>query len=407
MNMQSEGKTIKGAEIFETVFGGEGVARLPDGEILFVPFSAPGDIATVEITEAKKNYCRGVIRSLESASQLREKPVCPYYGRCGGCAYQHLTYEAECAQKSAQFKTVMQRIGKLQDFPEPEAMQANSARYGYRNKLRLEPFQGSAGLDYGFCERDNETFFPLKGCPLAMDSINRQLSKGILKARSIKYPKGRHPYTLTFRTDARGVTESYLGRASSRLKWLREKLLDAEVSVPVGSFWQVNPATADMLFSKLKGWLLEYENRSLIDAYAGVGTFSLALGDAFQYRAVIENDAQAIAASKYNHEQLGLKARFFTGNTEALLGNCLANVKNSETTVVLDPPRTGCLPKVLSSLLDFKPSIVAYISCNPTTLARDLNALCSHGAYVPVKAATFNMFPATAHFEAAVLLKKS
>ncbi|MBR6371907.1 MAG: class I SAM-dependent RNA methyltransferase [Victivallales bacterium] len=405
--MQNEGNIIKGVEIFETVFGGDGVARLPDGEILFVPFSAPGDIATVEITEAKKSFCRGVIRSLETASPLRDKPVCPFYGRCGGCAYQHLTYDAECQQKSAQFKTIMQRIGKLQDFPEPEAMQASSTRYGYRNKLRLEPFQGTAGLSYGFCERDNATFFPLKQCPLAMDSINKRLPAEIQKAKAMKYPRGRHPYTLTLRTDSRGETASYLGRASAKLKWFMERLLGNEVSVPVGSFWQVNPATADMLFSTLKNWLLEYENRSLIDAYAGVGTFSLALGNAFQYRAVIENDEQAIAASKYNHEQLGLKARFCTGNTEALLGNCLANVKCSETTVILDPPRTGCLPKVLTALLDFKPSIVAYVSCNPTTLARDLNTLCANGAYVPVKAGTFNMFPATAHFESAVLLRKS
>ena len=166
--MQNEGNIIKGVEIFETVFGGDGVARLTDGEILFVPFSAPGDIATVEITEVKKSFCRGVIRSLETASPLRDKPVCPYYGRCGGCAYQHLTSEAECQQKSAQFKTVMQRIGKLQDLPEPEAMQTSPLRYGYRNKLRLEPFQGTAGLSYGFCERDNATFFPLKQYTLIM-----------------------------------------------------------------------------------------------------------------------------------------------------------------------------------------------------------------------------------------------
>ena len=405
--MQNEGNIIKGAEIFETVFGGDGVARLPDGEILFVPFSAPGDIADVEITDVKKNYCKGEIRSLQSASTLRDKPVCPYFGRCGGCAYQHLSYEAECSQKSRQFKSVMQRIGKLNDFPEPDAMQASPVRYGYRNKLRLEPFQRASGIGYGFCERDNVSFFQLDKCPLAMDSINNRLHAEIKKAMAVKYPKGRHPYTLTLRTDARGENAAYLGRASVKLRWLREKLLDNEVSVPVGSFWQVNPQAADMLFSTVKSWLLEYDNRSLIDAYAGVGTFSLAMGDAFQYRAVIENDAQAIAASKYNHQQLELRARFFTGNTEAMLGNCLANVNNAETTVVLDPPRTGCLPKVISSILDFKPSIVAYISCNPTTLARDLNALCTEGAYTPVKAATFNMFPATAHFESAVLLKKS
>ncbi len=405
--MQLEGSIIREVEIFENVFGGDGVARLKDGEIVFVPFSAPGDVATIEITEAKKSFCRGVIRKLDTPSDTREKPVCPFYGRCGGCTYQHMSYDAECKAKKAQFSVAMQRLGKFSSFPELETFGMPEKRYGYRNKLRLEPFMNGDRLSYGFCERDNTTFFPVSQCPLAMDSINANLRREITKAQAYKYPRGRNPYTLTLRTDSTGNTVSYLGRASEKLKWLREKLLGKEVSVPVGSFWQVNSDTSEMMFSTLKSWLEPLGTRSLIDAYAGVGTFSLAMGEAFQYRVIIENDAQAVAASRYNHQQYDLKARFIAGNTETVLGNCLANVKTSDTTVVLDPPRTGCLPKVIKSILDFTPEFVAYVSCNPTTLARDLNALCSTGAYKPVRAAAFNMFPATAHFESAVLLQKN
>lgn len=395
---------VKNVEIFENVFGGDGVAKLSDGKIAFVPFTAPGDVATIEITDDKKTFCRAELRKLETPSELREKPQCPFFGRCGGCAYQHMNYDAECQAKKAQFKTIMQRLGKFDEFPELESFTTSSARYGYRNKLRLEPFTVGAKINYGFCQKDNTTFFPVNKCPLAMDSINGALLKEVLKAQDFKYPKGKHPYTLTLRTDSTGNTVSYLGRASAKLKWLREKLLDKEISVPVGSFWQVNPETADTMFATLKSWLEPLGKRSLIDAYAGVGTFSLALSELFQYRVIIENDEQAIAASKYNHQQYDLKARFIAGNTETVLGTCLANVKPSDTVVILDPPRTGCLPKVIKDLLDFKPSVVAYISCNPTTLARDLNVLCANNAYKPVRAAAFNMFPTTAHFESAVLL---
>ena len=211
---------------------------------------------------------------------------------------------------------------------------------------------------------------------------------------------------MTLRADSNGNCACFFGFASSRLPWLHERLLGKDVLVPVGSFWQVNPEVAAALLNHVKGWLEPIDARTFVDAYAGVGTFSLAFGDLFQERVIIESDEQAVNASRKNHEMFGLRASFVSGKTEDALGNVLAHADSQKTVVVLDPPRTGCQSRVLKALRQFRPETIAYISCNPTTLARDLVTLCEDDYYEPVRCAAFDMFPATAHFESAVLLRR-
>lgn len=413
--MLEVGTIISKLEIFEIVFGGDGVARLEDGAIIFVPFSAVGDILTVEITDARKNFYKGWIVSIDKPGPGRAEPICPNFGRCGGCAYQHLDYSAELQAKALQFASVMKRIGHFDDFPQIEKFVNSPQRTGYRNKLRLEPILASRkkeqkgkrppSISYGFCERDNRTFFQVSKCPLAKDELNAAIKEHLKCAYAVQNARRDTPYPMTLRIDSTGKCASYFGRASANLPWFKEMLLGNEVRVPVGSFWQVNSAVAGELLLTIRQWLQEVQASTLIDAYAGVGTFSLALGDMFQFRIVIESDEQAIAASKHNHEQRGLDGDFIAGTTEDALGNALQKVKNSDAVVVLDPPRTGCLPKVISTLLAMKPATLIYVSCNPSTLARDLKLLCENGTYHPVRCAAFDMFPSTAHFESAVLLQ--
>ncbi len=412
--MLEVGSLISGVEIFELVFGGDGVARLEDGAIVFVPFSAVGDVLTVEITDARKNFYKGRIRAIEKASVGRGAALCPYYGCCGGCVYQHLTYEAELEAKRLQFMSVMRRIGHFEKFPELETFMPSPQRYGYRNKLRLEPIvsKGTLGkgkkglptLEYGFCERDNRTFFSVKSCPLAAERLNDAINSEKRCAYAQQNARREKPYPMTIRMDASGKCASYFGKAAPNLPWLKETLLGEEIRVPTGSFWQVNQPVADGLLNTVREWLKPLGARALVDAYGGIGTFSLAFGDLFQYRVVIESDEQAIAAAKLNHEQRSLKGHFVAGTTESSLGNALCTVTVAETVVVLDPPRTGCVPSVIATLHDFKPRHVLYVSCNPATLARDLEQICKGDIYVPKRAAAFDMFPNTAHFESAVLL---
>ena len=344
----------------------------------------------------------------QKQSKQRETPKCALFGRCGGCVYQHLTYEAEIEAKRKQFASVMSRIGHFSDFPELECFFPSQERYGYRNKLRLEPIvnKNSHVLSgYGFCLRDNRTFMPVKECCLAKPQLNGIIRNAINSNWGLQNARRQPPSSLTLRITSSGDTAFYFGFAPSKLTWLKETLFGKGVSVPVGSFWQVNPTVAEGLFKHIRGWAAELHKEVLIDAFAGVGTFTLVLGDLFRHRVIIESDKQAVEAAKFNLVQAEMKATLIPKTTESSIGRVLSSVKAGDTLVVIDPPRTGCAPEVIKLLLKFAPSHILYVSCNPSTLARDLNLLCQD-KYTPRRAAAFDMFPATAHFESAVLLEK-
>ena len=395
--------------ISDIAFGGDGVGRLADGSVVFVPFTAVGDDVTIEITERKSSFCRGSVITVNEPGQGRAAPQCRHFGECGGCAYQHLEYPVEFAAKLKQFKDLMHRLGKFEDFPEPEAFAAPEP-YGYRNKLRLEPFgrvldDKGYHLDYGYCKRDNETFFKVKSCPLARSELNALLPKAIRSDWGYQNARREAPYPLTLRVDSTGATGFYFGKASPKLPWLNEMLLGHNYRVPTGSFWQVNPAVAELVLAKVKGWLEDSTADTLIDAYGGVGTFSLALGIRMKKRILIESDSSAITAADYNHKAAALSCDIISDTTEKAIDKVLRSVEPDKTAVIIDPPRTGCHQMVLEALRRTPLNTVVYVSCNLATLARDLRLLCSGGVYVPVKSAMFDMFPRTAHFENAVLLK--
>lgn len=391
-------------EVTEISFGGDGVARLPDGAVLFVPFAAVGDHLQVTITQIAKSFYRGEIQKILTPSPSRAEPFCDRYGECGGCCYQHISYQAELDAKARQFQTTIQRIGHFDSFPELECIVPAPSRMRYRNKLRLEPYRkkGTTEIHYGFYERDNKTCFPVKDCPLAQEAIIKTIAKAKADPQAVHNARIRTPGPLTIRVDSTGRTAFYFSYASPKMSWLRERIGEEEVAVPVGSFWQINPPVATKLLEQIRSWLAPLGNRCFIDAYGGIGTFSLALGDLFQYRVIIESDKKAIDCSQYNHQQRNLKAHFLAATTESALSPVLAKVNKRETCVLLDPPRTGCLPKVLQTLLDFPVNTLVYVSCNVATLARDLKILSAK--YTPQRAALFDMFPSTAHFESAILL---
>ena len=406
--MFDSGSIVENLEITDIAFGGDGVARTEDGAVFFIPFTAIGDIVTVQVTTAHSNFYRADVVKYTKQSEQRERPKCSLYGRCGGCVYQHLTYEAEIEAKRRQFTTVMSRIGHFSDFPELECFVPSQERYGYRNKLRLEPILNKNShvfSGYGFCLRDNRTFMPVKECCLAKPQLNGIIRSAINSNWGLQNARRQNPSSLTIRITSNGDTAFYFGFAPSKLTWLKETLRGKSVSVPVGSFWQVNPAVAEALFSHIRGWVAELNKEVLIDAFAGVGTFTLVLGDLFRHRVIIESDKQAVEAAKFNLAQAEMKATFIAKTTESSIGRVLSSVKASDTLVVIDPPRTGCAPETIKLLRKFAPSHILYVSCNPSTLARDLNLLCQE-KYTPKRAAAFDMFPATAHFESALLLEK-
>ena len=405
--------TLVELTLADVAFGGDAIGRRPDGKAVFVPFAMAGERVRVRIESDQPRLARGTLVDIIEANPRRGAAPCPYYTSCGGCVYQHMEYGAELDCKQRQLVELLHRVGGLDSLPEAEPAYASPSEYGYRNKLRVEPLTVRAGpgderVGYGYCRRDNVTFFELASCPLAAAPLNDLLPRLPLTREGRRNATRPRPAPLTLRLTREGGTSFFFGRAPRRVPWLHERLLDRPVSVPLGSFWQVNAAVADALVRRVAEWFAASPTRTLVDAYSGVGTFSLAIGKNAQARFLIESDDQALQAAEHNHAQWdGLECRCRRGTTEAVLPRLLADANLKRTTVLLDPPRQGCGPSVLKALCDFPVGQVLYISCNAATLARDLKRLVQAGGYRVSRLALFDMFPRTAHFETAVCLDRA
>ena len=404
--------TLVELTLADVAFGGDAIGRRADGKAVFVPFAMSGERVRVRIEVDQPRLARGVLLDVLEANPRRALAPCPYYMNCGGCVYQHMEYAAELDCKQRQLVELLHRLGGLDSLPEPEPAYASPKVYGYRNKLRVEPLTLGVGpedkrVGYGYCMRDNVTFFELASCPLAAEPLNELLPRVQLTREGRRNATRPQPSALTLRLTHDGGTSFFFGRAPRRVPWLREQLLDRPVSVPLGSFWQVNAEVTGALVRRVAEWFTANPTRTLVDAYSGVGTFSLAIGKSAHARFLIESDEQALQAAQFNHAQWdGLECHCRRGTTEAVLPRLLADANLKRTTVLLDPPRQGCGAPVLKALCDFPVGQVLYVSCNAATLARDLKQLVQKGGYRVSRLALFDMFPRTAHFETAVCLNR-
>ena len=365
---------MPGSKISVTVadiaFGGEGVARLEDF-VVFVPFVMIGETAEVEITEVKKRFARGKLLKVISASPERVTPPCQYFGECGGCQYQHIDYAAQLRIKHKQIVDLFDRVGKFPGalidpvIPCPQP-------YGYRNRImvRSQWDKTKQRLSVGFLRAESRLVVDIEECKIAEPALNQE----ILRVRKNPPPKGGLKVVL--RVPPEG--------------W----------DLPRDSFFQNNFFLLPKLVEAVRERLRDGGSRFLIDTYCGVGFFSVELGDLVEKFVGIEVDKPAIVAARKNMERRGLKnGEYIDGRTEELLPGLIGRFDRGATTIILDPPRTGCLPETMKLLEEVRPSQIIYISCHPATLARDLNILCSSGVFKLAKVVPLDMFPQTQHVE--------
>lgn len=457
-------------EIEDLAYGGDGVARGLDGRAVFVPFTIPGERVEAEIVEEHRSYLRARLCGIRTAATCRVEPVCPLFGRCGGCQYQHIDYPEQVRFKCAQLRETLRRIGGFDELPPLDPIIVSPKRYGYRNKITLEPFIDTDGEpDYGFFSHAENGFLSVDECPLATPGINaaiaaakaatgcaeyggtdakhvwsgadlsalsvggacpafdarprasglaRRASAGECRQAGTIESGRRRPALqsasrgaserLLIRHPAQGPPRLYVGRPHPRLDWLVEEVGGMQVRVPPGSFWQVNARVTAELAALVASWAGEGANETLVDAYAGVGLFSLVIGNACRQGALIESDRAAVTAAKWNHRHCHVGGRrFIAGRTERVLPQLLENMESRrDMLVVLDPPRTGCDKEALRALLERPVGRIIYVSCNPTTLGRDLKRLCNQGTYSLTRLALADMFPQTSHFECVAELKR-
>jgi tRNA/tmRNA/rRNA uracil-C5-methylase (TrmA/RlmC/RlmD family) len=349
-------------KIADIAFGGKGVAR-ENGKAVFVPYTIEGETVSVEIVREKKQFAEAELVDVKESSPHRVTPECPYFGRCGGCAYQHIDYEHQLAIKWRQVRDVLQRIGKLKGVP-LRAIIPSLEQYGYRNRITVHAQDGVVG----FFRRDSHRLIDIERCPISCDEVNRTLAE--LRAQ----PRVRDGhYTL---------------RASSHPR----------------VFSQTNDAVANALRDLIVD-LVPANQQLLIDAYCGAGFFAKALLDKFERVIGIDWDRFAIEAAKQNATA---KETYIAGDVEGVeAAVSAANLESARdtpvATIIVDPPAAGLSATMRKAILDLAPATLIYVSCNPATLARDLKEL--QEKFTISSVTPLDMFPQTAEIEVAVQLQ--
>ncbi len=389
-----EEERFQTVRIERLVAGGRGLARLPDGRALMAAFAAPGELVEVEVERIHRDYVEGVVTNVLEPSHSRVEARCSLYGNCGGCHLQHLEYPAQLAAKEGIVREQLSRIGGLPDAHVNAVVGAENP-WDYRNHVRFST--GRKFGDAGFIHRRGRGLLTVKKCPIADPWVN-----GVLP-RLQGHARGLHQIQL--RRNA--ATESTLIAPAlevlpdeSGQDHYIEELAGRRFHVSASSFFQVNSAQAEKLV-QLVGDELPRQGRLLVDAYAGVGTFAAIFAERFERVIAIEESPSALRDAEVNFDDIE-NVEFRRGKVEELLPELAADPE----VVLLDPPRVGCAPEVLDSLVALAPPTVVYVSCNPTTLARDLRRITAEG-YKLERVTPIDMFPQTAHIECVSRLTRS
>lgn len=356
--------------ITDLAFGGEGVARHNDF-VVFVPFVALGEKVVVEVTEVRKHFARARLLRVAEASPDRVEPKCRYFGECGGCQYQHLAYPAQLAAKHKQVQELLRRIGGVDPGVVTTVVPCPTP-YHYRNRImiRSQWDKFKQGLNIGFIRAENRLVVDIESCLIAEEAINEQLRE----VRKNPPPKGGLKVVLRVAPEG----------------WF----------VPRDSFFQNNFHLLPALVELVRERLQAAGSRHLVDLYCGVGFFSLELAGSVEGFVGVELDRMAIQAALKNAEAKGIvNGEFVAASTEEVIGPVLNRFPRDQTTVILDPPRTGCPGSALETLRAHPPTQVIYVSCHPATMARDLNILTRDGVFGVAQVTPLDMFPQTSHVE--------
>lgn len=433
--MMSDNSNLHAQDLIEgkietVAFGGQGILRYKRF-VIFIPFTAPGDIVRCRIQKVKKSFAIAQLETILVSSTHRIRPLCPYFGTCGGCQIQHLDDEAQMNYKVQAVGDALKRIGQI-NISQIIGIPAH-LKWAYRRHitLQLRPFE-SAFLA-GYIGEDNHSLIQIQTCPIFNQLDDHILS--FLQALIKKLPNPRHQHgRLTLLKNQSDqiilffqfhqelpLTESrwsvllqdfpHLSGAiihSPHQEWvLGNPYCDQEIN---GLFFRFSPKTfvqnhpeQSLKICRSICQLLSGQSRRILDLYCGFGMTSLLLAKEGHQVLGIEVNSEAIAFAKENAKRNQLEVQFEQGDVE----DWLPRFHDSRFDLILvNPPRTGLSNAVIEGILSLKPKEMIYISCMPATLARDLAKICCIG-YQVNECKVYDMFPQTAHVETCVYLKRS
>ncbi|MEK7399920.1 MAG: 23S rRNA (uracil(1939)-C(5))-methyltransferase RlmD [Candidatus Poribacteria bacterium] len=401
-----------------------------NGFVVFVPLGVPDDELLVKITQVKKNFAIANLIQIISPSKHRCSPPCPHYLQgCGGCQWQHIEYEHQGHWKKDIIIQALQRIGKFKHIPDIQV--CINEPFHYRNKLRLFSANRKGKLLFGMKKHNSHKVVPIKECLISNNEINSlsNVFKGeILPSDShiselgIKTSMGQIMLLCTYSKD-----NLFVGKEAERLSHIsgirsiftsteggkfrlrygvdtiEENIGGINYKIGADSFFQVNLQGLANLVEIVKD-CIGSENQLILDAHCGIGTFALQIAKSAKMVYGMDISSPAIDLAKINAKENHIdNVNFRIGSMSGLLHE----LKNKKIDIaILDPPREGCEKPDLTSLIQSDIKKIVYVSCNPTTLARDLNELNKEG-YNLERLYMVDMFPMTYHLETVAFCVKS
>lgn len=427
-------------------YGPDGLARTPEGKAVFVAGGITGDTVEASLASDGPSFARAVAERVIEPSPLRVDSPCPYAAVCGGCPWAGMAYSAQLAAKEENLRSTLQRIGKfsddqIEDMVKPIRRTKNE--WGYRNKIELAPSVQNGKIRLGMHGKDPSKIVKVDSCPLFEKKYGKTIKSvagalgflansrdlelervGIRASRRTgaveialwtptgAFPRGQVSRVLQDATKTSSIVrvmtkgekkarrvagvEALAGEGS----WT-EKIGSETMRLSAPSFFQVNTAAAEILIDLVMEVLDPKPEEFACDLYCGAGTFTLPLARRCDYVSAVESYGPAVRDLRRNLDIAHLD------NVEPIGGDAVREFPEEDADVlVVDPPRAGLAPEAIGLIASTSARDVAYVSCDPATLARDLRRFVDEGTFVPVSATPVDLFPQTFHCETVVHLTR-
>ena len=382
-------------EVERLVPGGAGLAHA-DGRTFFVPLAAPGDRLRVRVERVRGGVAFAAIVEILTRGPNRIEPPCPYFGRCGGCDFQQLTYEAQLAAKVEIIRDCLRRIARL-DPPAHIPITPSPAVWHYRARARWQHDAPNQRL--GYYELASHRVCDVAACPVVVPEI-----QSVLERLRAELTTGALPQAAEFQAVAGDEGVSLTPPLAAADARERLRLIAGErYRFDADCFFQINHALLEPL---VHAALQDERGDTAIDLYCGVGLFTLPLARRFRSVIGVEANARACTYARRNLADAQLAhARIENAPTGLWLTRHAAELAPIDL-LLLDPPRAGAETETINGILTLRPQRITYVSCDPATLARDLRALLA-GGYTLTTLAAFDLFPQTHHVETVVQLMRA